>query len=499
MRAAVRSRSRPFAQTPSLRVFPSERANPSEPERTPNLAILATDQAPTPDLARFSATRSHAFSGRPASTGRRPADNVSEPSERHSEHVPTARPFRAGTPPVKADDSVRRCAEMNKRASFGLLVVVVATVAIPAAARGGETGASEAIVYERKGDLYAVAVDGSRTVQLTKTGTLELEPAVSPDGRSIAYAAADRGSGPSGRLGRAYELWTMRVDGKRRMRLTRGFDSDPAWSRDGETILFSRAFENRYGDACRSILRIRKDGRGLRQVTRPDGRHSHWDAAVSPDGRRVAFTDEAGCESGASSFALRVVYASGRRTSDLSRLPGNAYSYSDPDHEDPTWSPDGSRIAFYRSNQRSPGVYVANRDGSGMRRVTPRRMEAAIEPAWSPDASVDRVRRPRRPLRDPSRRNGTAPAHADQGGRILPRMAAADANWVTHSAAAAASGGDEVSQVCQAGESHSQRPCAARSGGPRCRRRSLPKSPSHPPTDRGRWVAADTWKFVLQT
>jgi len=131
-------------------------------------------------------------------------------------------------------------------------------------------------------------------------------------------------------------------------------------------------------------LHVRKDGRGLRRVTRPDGRHSHWDAAVSPDGRRVAFTDEAGCESGASSFALRVVDASGRRTSDLARLPGNAYSYSDADHEDPTWSPDGSRIAFYRSNQRNPGVHIANQDGSGMRRVTPQLMDAA-SPAWSPD------------------------------------------------------------------------------------------------------------------
>ena len=32
-----------------------------------------------------------------------------------------------------------------------------------------------------------MAADGSRTIQLTKTSTLELEPAVSPNGRSIAY------------------------------------------------------------------------------------------------------------------------------------------------------------------------------------------------------------------------------------------------------------------------------------------------------------------------
>jgi hypothetical protein len=42
MRAAVRSRSRPFAQSGGLHGFPSERANGSEPERTPNPAILAT-------------------------------------------------------------------------------------------------------------------------------------------------------------------------------------------------------------------------------------------------------------------------------------------------------------------------------------------------------------------------------------------------------------------------------------------------------------------------
>jgi Tol biopolymer transport system component len=276
---------------------------------------------------------------------------------------------------------------MHKSVSTGLLVVVVALVAGQGnAGGGGQSGASEAILFERKGDLYAVAVNGSRTVQLTKTGTLELEPAVSPDGRSIAYTAAGRGNRHRGRLGRGYELWTMSVDGKRRTRLTRGLDSYPAWSPDGETIFFSRAFENRYGDACRSILRVRKNGRGLGRVTRPDGRHSHWDAAVSPDGRRVAFTDEAGCESGASSFALRVVDASGRRTSDLSRLPGNAYSYSDADHEDPTWSPDGSRVAFYRSNQRNPGVHVANRDGSGMRRVTPKTL-GGHSPAWSPDGA----------------------------------------------------------------------------------------------------------------
>jgi hypothetical protein len=40
--ATVRARSLPFAQTGSLQGFPRNRPNASEPERTPNLAILAT-------------------------------------------------------------------------------------------------------------------------------------------------------------------------------------------------------------------------------------------------------------------------------------------------------------------------------------------------------------------------------------------------------------------------------------------------------------------------
>jgi hypothetical protein len=47
MRATVRSRSRPFAQACCLQRFPYKRANATEPERTPNLAILATARAST--------------------------------------------------------------------------------------------------------------------------------------------------------------------------------------------------------------------------------------------------------------------------------------------------------------------------------------------------------------------------------------------------------------------------------------------------------------------
>jgi TolB protein len=188
------------------------------------------------------------------------------------------------------------------------------------------------------------------------------------------------------------ELWTMRVDGTRRTRLTRGKDSDPAWSPDGETIFFSRVVEGPYWDPCRSIFRARNDGRGLRQVTRivrggRPGQSRNFvmaplDAMVSPDGRRLAFTDRGTCETSDTLPHLEVVSTSGRQTSDLARLPGASV---DLGYADPTWSPDGGRVAFARFTwQAGPSVYVADRDGAGVRRVVPRR-KVSESPAWSPD------------------------------------------------------------------------------------------------------------------
>lgn len=258
-------------------------------------------------------------------------------------------------------------AVIHKRFLFGLLLVAVAFSAGHwTAGGGGQAGSSGAIVFERAGDLFAVAVDSSRAVRLTKSRIRELEPAVSPDGRFIAYAS---GGG----------LWTMSVDGERRTRLTRGNDTDPAWSPDGSTIFFSRWFPDRFGASCGSIFSIHTDRRDLRRLTRSRG-HSHYYPAVSADGRRVAFTDADQCEGGTTSYAVHVVDISGRRTNDLARLPGNRY-YPTREYEDPAWSPDGRRIAFLATNLK---LHVASRDGSGLRRVTPRRL-VTLEPAWSRD------------------------------------------------------------------------------------------------------------------
>lgn len=224
-------------------------------------------------------------------------------------------------------------------------------------------------------DLYAVAIDSHRIVRLTKTGADESRPAISPDGRVIAFA---RESSPSGSV----DIWTMKIDGTNITRLPASEGgASPAWAPDGRSLYFIRYRETADGP-CGSIFRIGKNGRSARQVAQSRGFHSYEDPAVSPDGHTLAFSDWDGCSGGTSQPRLRKVDLLGRPTDDLTRLPRNG-SYPNPEHDGPAWSPDGARIAFLLNGRLS----VANRDGSSVQTLVSSQLAAndTDRPAWSRD------------------------------------------------------------------------------------------------------------------
>ena len=97
-------------------------------------------------------------------------------------------------------------------------------------------------------------------------------------------------------------------------------------------------------------------------------------AAVSPDGRRLAFSS---ARSGSTE-----IYVVDARRGDVRRLTSSRES----EDVDPAWSPDGRQIVWSSGAAGARDVFVMQATGGGKRRVAPDSAND-VEPAWSPDGT----------------------------------------------------------------------------------------------------------------
>ncbi len=113
------------------------------------------------------------------------------------------------------------------------------------------------------------------------------------------------------------------------------------------------------------------DREGETELVIPE-RGKFYQPRLSPDGRHLAVVSES--RAGAFTFVLDLERGSRwRPTSE-----GSINNF-------PTWSPDGSEIAF-NSVQRPPGIYRVSTDGTGAPALLVRRAgEPKLPGAWSPD------------------------------------------------------------------------------------------------------------------
>src|SRR5947207_4045776 len=207
-----------------------------------------------------------------------------------------------------------------------------------------------------KYDVYAMNLDGSGLIDLTagSSGNDE-QPAWSPDGRRIAFI--------SDRVDQNDEIYVMNADGKGVTRVaTDPFDAEfPSWSPAGTQLAFDTGARSS-GD----VYTIGVDGTGLSQVT--SAAANEWGPKWSPDGSLIAYTvDRPDPGSPRSSNGdISVIRPDGTGTRRLTTTPRDDEEYA-------VWSPDGSKIAY--STVVSPagncGIDVVNRDGSGRHSIAP--------------------------------------------------------------------------------------------------------------------------------
>lgn len=138
-----------------------------------------------------------------------------------------------------------------------------------------------------------------------------------------------------------------------------------------------------FGSPLSDIYRMNADGSDVERLTEQSAAYKFL--RLSPDGRQVVFYSDLG-----SCYDIWVMGVDG---TGLTQLTG-VVSY-ERCNERPSWSPDGSRIAFDSSRQPELGwdVYVMNADGSGVVNVSdnPSTDYATANDnvgGWSPDGRV---------------------------------------------------------------------------------------------------------------
>ena len=193
----------------------------------------------------------------------------------------------------------------------------------------------------------------------------ESSPSWSPDGSKIAFASGS-------------DIYVMEPDGGGRANLTNSPDDDfsPTWSPNGDKI----AFLSR-GQGGSDIHVVDADGTGRGNLTNVPG--AYIDLAWSPDGAKIAFASNRAGSSQAPEtpftppeWQLYVISADG---SGETRL-----TFDGTVNVSPTWSPDGTRIAFQSDRDGDPDIYVVNSDGTGLSQLTDNERPDLL-PAWSPD------------------------------------------------------------------------------------------------------------------
>ena len=290
----------------------------------------------------------------------------------------------------------------NQRIGAGALAIIIALVSFVALTRafsastrpadepvpkppGIFSGVGGWIVYGDQDGIWAVDPtrpdDPNSQIQLsTETGA---PLAWSSDGSKLLILRRNSGS---------VDLFVLNADGTETYlatskRYVRGAaksngDRGGSFSPDGSQVIYANRSSIYVVDAHGGTPRVLRtasrrwfDIQGLRVQALA------YNPTYSPDGTQIAYFDGAGASREGLVHQLRVMNADGSDTRILvDDLEADTAWSPDGDIYNLAWSPDGERLAF---GLRSKGIYVVGADGSGLTLAIP----GGAYPYWSPDGT----------------------------------------------------------------------------------------------------------------
>jgi len=265
-------------------------------------------------------------------------------------------------------------------------VVLVAGLVSSARASSSSRARNGLIVYadtpnQRNSQIFTIGPSGGARTQLTFSAGGNYYPAWSADGRRIAFTSTRTGTP---------QLWVIDANGGRQVQVTHlssGGGFVPSWSPDGRRIAFSAVSADvPVGPVIGTLLApalhteiwvVDANGAKPTQLTHTAVGSSNA-PSWSPDGTRIAFASDR--------TGVPEVYTMKTNGTDVRRLTLPTPPIY-PSGNVPVWSPNGSRLAFWSGIETLFGqVWVMAPNGSGRRPLTncppPKNCD---NPAWSPD------------------------------------------------------------------------------------------------------------------
>lgn len=193
---------------------------------------------------------------------------------------------------------------------------------------------------EESGYAHLFIYDPARgaLTRLTSGNWDDVTPALSPDGKSIAFA--------SNRDGYWDIFWLDLASGQvDQVTNTPEYDSSPTWSPDMAWIAYETYHDGHLEIAIRSMTDL-----GQAPALLTDDAAANHSPSWAPDGRRIAYVSNA---TGSADIWVADLNKTNDRLQDVTNTPDAAENH-------PTWSPDGSHLAW-SSTLPSPGyngIYI---------------------------------------------------------------------------------------------------------------------------------------------